>query len=330
MRAMVLAAPRTPLELSDVALPRVAEHQVLLKVRACGVCRTDLHIVDGELDQPKLPLILGHEIVGTVVEVGSQVNELEVGERVGLPWLGWTDQTCRFCQRGQENLCDGALFTGYTLDGGYAEYVVADARYCLRLPERYGDLEAAPLLCAGLIGYRTYRLAGEAAEHIGIYGFGAAAHIVAQVARHQGRQVYAFTRPGDAATQAFARTLGVVWAGGSDEQPPHELDAALIFAPVGALVVAALRATAKGGVVVSGGIHMSDIPSIPYRLLWEERMVRSVANLTRHDGAEFMAIAEQTPIQISVEPFPLEHANEALERLRVGQIRGAAVLSVSN
>jgi len=330
MRAMVLAAPRTPLELSNVALPRVGEHQVLLKVRACGVCRTDLHIVDGELDQPKLPLILGHEIVGTVVEVGSQVNELEVGERVGLPWLGWTDQTCRFCQRGQENLCDGALFTGYTLDGGYAEYVVADARYCLRLPERYGDLEAAPLLCAGLIGYRTYRLAGEAAEHIGIYGFGAAAHIVAQVARHQGRQVYAFTRPGDAATQAFARTLGVVWAGGSDEQPPHELDAALIFAPVGALVVAALRATAKGGVVVSGGIHMSDIPSIPYRLLWEERMVRSVANLTRHDGAEFMAIAEQTPIQISVEPFPLEHANEALERLRVGQIRGAAVLSVSN
>jgi propanol-preferring alcohol dehydrogenase len=330
MRAMVLAAPRTPLELSDVALPRVGEHQVLLKVRACGVCRTDLHIVDGELDQPKLPLILGHEIVGTVVELGSQVHELEEGERVGVPWLGWTDQTCRFCQRGQENLCDGALFTGYTLDGGYAEYVVADARYCLRLPERYSDLEAAPLLCAGLIGYRTYRLAGEAAEHIGIYGFGAAAHIVAQVARHQGRQVYAFTRPGDPATQAFARTLGSVWAGGSDEQPPHELDAALIFAPVGALVVAALRATAKGGVVVSGGIHMSDIPSIPYRLLWEERMVRSVANLTRRDGAEFMAIASQTPIEVSIASFPLEEANEALGRLRAGQIRGAAVLSVSS
>src|SRR5712691_5359235 len=329
MRAMVLRAPRTPLELVNVETPRVGEHQVLLKVRACGVCRTDLHIVDGELDQPKLPLILGHEIVGTVVEVGSQVHELEVGQRVGVPWLGWTDQTCRYCQRGQENLCDGALFTGYTLDGGYADYVVADARYCLRLPKRYGDLEAAPLLCAGLIGYRTYRLAGDAAEHIGIYGFGAAAHMVAQVARHQGRQVYAFTRPGDTSTQAFARTLGAVWAGDSDEQPPHELDAALIFAPVGALVVAALRATGKGGVVVSGGIHMSDIPSFAYRLLWQERMVRSVANLARRDGAEFMAIAAQTPIQISVEPFPLEHANTALERVRAGQIHGAAVLNVA-
>jgi propanol-preferring alcohol dehydrogenase len=293
------------------------------------VCRTDLHIVDGELDQPKLPLILGHEIVGTVVEVGSQVHELPVGQRVGVPWLGWTDQTCRYCQRGQENLCDSALFTGYTLDGGYADYVVADARYCLRLPERYGDLEAAPLLCAGLIGYRTFRLAGDGAEHIGIYGFGAAAHIVTQVARHQGRQVYAFTRPGDASTQDFARTLGAVWAGGSDQQPPHELDAALIFAPVGALVVAALRATAKGGIVVSGGIHMSDIPSFAYRLLWQERMVRSVANLTRRDGAEFMAIAEQAAIEISVEPFPLEEANEALGRLRAGQIRGAAVLRLN-
>ena len=311
-------------------MPGPADEQVLIKVRACGVCRTDLHIVDGELEQPKLPLILGHEIVGTIVEVGTRVDELRVGERVGVPWLGWTDQTCRYCQRGQENLCDGALFTGYTLDGGYAEYLVADARYCLRLPERYGDLEAAPLLCAGLIGYRTYRLAGDAAEHIGIYGFGAAAHIVAQVARHQGRQVYAFTRPGDTATQAFARTLGAVWAGGSDEQPPHQLDAALIFAPVGALVVAALRATAKGGVAVSGGIHMSDIPSFAYRLLWEERMVRSVANLTRRDGAEFMAIADQTPIQISVEPFRLEQANTALEKLRAGQIRGAGVLNLAS
>jgi propanol-preferring alcohol dehydrogenase len=328
MRAILLRAARTPLQLTQVDVPQPGEHQVLLEVRACGVCRTDLHIVDGELDQPKLPLILGHEIVGTVVEVGSQVSDLQVGERVGVPWLGWTDQTCRYCQRGQENLCDAALFTGYTLHGGYADYVVADARYCMRLPERYGDLEAAPLLCAGLIGYRTYRLAGDSAEHIGIYGFGAAAHIVAQVARQQGRQVYAFTRPGDAPTQAFARTLGAVWAGGSDEQPPHELDAALIFAPVGPLVVAALRATAKAGVVVCGGIHMSDIPSFAYRLLWAERMVRSVANLTRRDGAEFMAIAAQTPIQISVESFPLEDANEAVRRLRAGQIHGAAVLNV--
>jgi alcohol dehydrogenase, propanol-preferring len=329
MRAMVFKAVRRPLEPTEITAPQPGARQVLLKVRACGVCRTDLHIVDGELDQPKLPLILGHEIVGSVVGVGSGVTDLRIGERVGVPWLGWTDQSCRYCQRGQENLCDAALFTGYTLDGGYAEYVVADARYCLRLPERYGDLEAAPLLCAGLIGYRTYRLAGDSAEHIGFYGFGAAAHIVAQVAVHQGRQVYAFTRPGDAQTQTFARTLGAVWAGGSDEQPPHELDAALIFAPVGALVVAALRATAKGGVVVSGGIHMSDIPSFAYRWLWHERMVRSVANLTRHDGAEFMTIAEQTPIQISVEPFPLEEANTALSRLRAGQIHGAAVLNLT-
>jgi propanol-preferring alcohol dehydrogenase len=293
------------------------------------VCRTDLHIVDGELDQPKLPLILGHEIVGIVVEVGDAVSDLHVGERVGVPWLGWTDQTCRYCQRGQENLCDNALFTGYTLDGGYAEYVLAEARYCLRLPDRYSDIEAAPLLCAGLIGYRTYRLAGESAEHIGIYGFGAAAHIVAQVAVHQGRRVYAFTRPGDAQTQAFARALGAEWSGGSDEQPPHELDAALIFAPVGGLVVAALRATAKGGVVVSGGIHMSDIPAFAYRWLWNERVVRSVANLTRRDGAEFMALAERTPIQISVESFPLTDANAALERVRAGQVHGAAVLSVA-
>jgi len=326
MRAMVLTAPRTPLELAELAGPRPSERQVLLKVRACGVCRTDLHIFDGELEQPKLPLILGHEIVGIVVEVGSAVNGLKVGERVGVPWLGWTDRSCRYCQRGQENLCDNALFTGYTLDGGYAQYVAADERYCLRLPERYGDLEAAPLLCAGLIGYRTYRLAGDSAQHLGLYGFGAAAHIVAQVAVHQGRQVYAFTRPGDERTQAFARTLGAVWAGGSDEQPPQPLDAALIFAPLGALVVAALGATAKGGVVVSGGIHMTDIPSFAYRLLWHERVVRSVANLTRDDGAQFMTIAAQTALQISVDAFPLPEANEALRRLRAGRIHGAAVL----
>jgi propanol-preferring alcohol dehydrogenase len=292
------------------------------------VCRTDLHIVDGELDRPKLPLILGHEIVASVVQAGDGVAAIHAGERVGVPWLGWTDQTCRYCVRGQENLCDSALFTGYTLDGGYAEYLVADARYCLRLPERYPDLEAAPLLCAGLIGYRTYRMAGESAEHIGIYGFGAAAHIVAQVAVHQGKQVYAFTRAGDATTQDFARRLGAVWAGGSDELPPHALDAALIFAPVGALVVAALRATAKGGVVVSGGIYMSDIPSFSHRLLWEERVVRSVANLTRRDGADFMRVADQVPLQTSVTPYALEDANAALDDLRRGKLQGAAVLRI--
>jgi propanol-preferring alcohol dehydrogenase len=261
------------------------------------------------------------------VRTGADVQDLQAGERVGVPWLGWTDQTCGYCRRGRENLCDGALFTGYTLDGGYAEYLIADERYCLRLPRKYADVEAAPLLCAGLIGYRTLRLAGESAEHVGLYGFGAAAHIVAQVAAHQGKQVYAFTRPGDATTQAFARRLGAAWAGGSDELPPHELDAALIFAPEGPLVVAALRATAKGGVVVSGGIHMSDIPGFPYRLLWEERAIRSVANLTRQDGAEFMRVAEQMPLQTSVTTFGLEDANAALDRLRRGQLEGAAVLT---
>ena len=325
---MVLDAPRSPLQPRDVGVPQPTERQVLLKVLACGVCRTDLHIVDGELDQPKLPLILGHEIVATVVERGSGADLFEPGERVGVPWLGWTDQTCRYCLRDQENLCDAGLFTGYTLDGGYAEYVVADERYCLRLPSKYGHVEAAPLLCAGLIGYRTYRLAGPAAETVGLYGFGAAAHIIAQVAVFEGRQVYAFTRPGDVAGQDFARQLGAVWAGGSDEVPPRPLDAALIFAPVGALLVAALRATAKGGVVVSGGIYMSDIPSFAYRLLWEERVVRSVANLTRHDGRDFMSVAERAPIHTSVQPFALEDANVALERLRHGQIKGAAVLTI--
>jgi propanol-preferring alcohol dehydrogenase len=328
MRAMVLESQRTPLVLKELAVPRPTERQVLLQVRACGVCRTDLHIVDGELEHPKLPLVLGHEIVASVVERGPSAVELQIGERVGMPWLGWTDQTCRYCLRGQENLCDAALFTGYTLDGGYAEYLVADERYCLRLPDRYPDVPAAPLMCAGLIGYRTYRLAGDSAEHIGFYGFGAAAHIIAQIAVHQKRQVYAFTRPGDSQTQAFARQLGAVWAGGSDELPPHPLDAALLFAPVGPLVVAALRATAKGGIVVSGGIYMSDIPSFAYRLLWEERMVRSVANLTRQDGLEFMAIAGEMPIETFVTPFPLEEANEAVRRVRTGQILGAAVLAI--
>jgi propanol-preferring alcohol dehydrogenase len=329
MRAMLLHAPHAPLALAEVERPAPAGHQVLLAVRACGVCRTDLHIVDGELDRPKLPLILGHEIVATVVERGAAARDFEVGERVGVPWLGWTDQTCRYCLRGQENLCDTALFTGYTLDGGYAEYVVADERYCLRVPSKYADVEAAPLLCAGLIGYRTYRLGGASAERVGIYGFGAAAHIVAQVAVHQGRQVYAFTRPGDAATQEFARGLGAVWAGGSDELPPDPLDAALIFAPVGALMNAALRATATGGVVVSGGIYMSDIPAFAYRLLWEERELRSVANLTRDDGREFMRVAERAPIHTSVASFALGDANEALDRLRHGQLRGAAVLNIA-
>jgi alcohol dehydrogenase, propanol-preferring len=326
MRAMLLRAARAPLELVELDTPRPSGRQVLLEVSACAVCRTDLHIVDGELDRPKLPLVLGHQIVGTVVARGEDAIMLHVGERVGVPWLGWTDQTCRYCRRGQENLCDAALFTGYTLDGGYAEYTVADERYCLRLPPRYDDVHAAPLLCAGLIGFRTYRLAGDAAERIGFYGFGAAAHIVAQVATLQGKQVYAFTRPGDERGQSFARHLGAVWAGGSDELPPEPLDAALIFAPVGALVVEALRAVAKGGVVVSGGIHMSDIPSFPYRLLWEERVVRSVANLTRRDGADFMDLAERLPLETSVTTFELSEANTALDRLRHGQLEGAAVL----
>jgi propanol-preferring alcohol dehydrogenase len=323
---MVLDAPRTPLVARDLPLPAPAPREVVIEMRACGVCRTDLHVVDGELSDPKLPLVLGHEVVGRVVDTGSEVTRLQVGERVGVPWLGWTDGDCRYCVSHRENLCDRARFTGYTVDGGYAEYLVADERYCLRLPEGYTDLEAAPLLCAGLIGYRTYRLAGADVEHLGIYGFGAAAHIVAQVAVADGRQVYAFTRPGDAAGQAFARRLGAVWAGGSDATPPQPLDAALIFAPVGALVVEALRATARGGSVVSGGIHMSDIPSFPYRLLWEERSVRSVANLTRADGAAFMDVAARARLQVAVEPFPLTSANAALERLRSGGLHGAAVL----
>lgn len=328
MRAMVLEAPKRPLREMELPVPQPAADQVLIRVQACGVCRTDLHIVDGELTQPKLPLVLGHQIVGTVATKGTQVDQFEVGDRIGVPWLGHTDGTCRYCQRGQENLCDHPLFTGYTLDGGFAEYALAYQQYSFHLPESYTDIDVAPLLCAGLIGYRTYRLAGEHVGRLGIYGFGAAAHIVAQVAEHQGSQVYAFTKPGDAQAQEFARRLGAVWAGGSDEMPPEKLDAALIFAPVGPLIPAALRATAKGGIVVSGGIHMSDIPSFPYSLLWEERVIRSVANLTRRDGEEFLKVAPQVPVKTEVEIFPLQQANEALDRLRRGQLQGAAVLKV--
>jgi len=322
VRAMVLHEQRTPLRLEDRPVPEPGPGQVLLRVRACAVCRTDLHIVDGELPRPKLPVIPGHQIVATV-EQGDR--RFAAGERVGVPWLGWTDGTCRFCRTGRENLCDQARFTGYDLDGGYAEMALADERYCFPVPDSYDDLQAAPLLCAGLIGYRTLRFAGDA-ERIGLYGFGAAAHLIAQVAVHQGRRVFAFTRPGDAEGQRFARELGAVWAGGSDEKPPDELDAALIFAPVGALVPVALRATSKGGTVVAGGIHMSDIPSFPYEMLWGERSVRSVANLTRRDGEEFLLLAGQTKLRVEVQRFPLEEANAALQALRQGQVRGAAVL----
>jgi len=329
MQAMVLEAPGRPLRLLEVPVPRPGPEQVLIRVRACGVCRTDLHIVDGELTEPKLPLILGHEIVGTVAALGAKVKKFRVGDLIGVPWLGYTCGRCRYCRGGRENLCDSPKFTGYTLDGGYAPYTVAHQQYTFHLPEGYGMAEAAPLLCAGLIGYRSYRLAGEGVERLGIYGFGAAAHITIQVAVHRGQQVYGFTRPGDTETQEFARRLGAVWAGGSDEKPPEELDAAIIFAPVGALVPAALRATCKGGVVVCGGIHMSDIPSFPYDILWGERLVRSVANLTREDGEEFLALAPKVPIKTEVQTFPLEDANEALNLLRSGRITGAAVLVVS-
>lgn len=329
MRAAILEAPGSPLRIAEVPTPTPKSRQVLLRVRACGVCRTDLHIVDGELTQPKLPLILGHQIVGTAVAIGNEVRRFKVGERLGVPWLGSTCRYCRYCTSGRENLCDSAQFTGYQLDGGYGEYAVADEQFCFSLPSNYPDLQAAPLLCAGLIGYRSYRLAGEA-ERLGFYGFGAAAHILIQVARHRGQQVYAFTRPGDAAAQQFARDLGAVWAGDSNQSPPKPLDAAIIFAPVGSLVPAALKAVSRGGTVVCAGIHMSDIPAFPYRLLWEERVVRSVANLTRQDGEEFLALAPQIPIQTQVEAFPLTAANEALKALRSGRIRGAAVLVVSN
>jgi propanol-preferring alcohol dehydrogenase len=324
MRAMVLDAPGTELRLADLPVPEPAEGEVLVEVAACAVCRTDLHVVDGELPDPKLPLVPGHQIVGRVVEGGGH---FESGERIGIPWLGWTDGDCRYCRSGRENLCDRGRFTGYQLDGGYAEYAIADERFCFPLPESYSDVHAAPLLCAGLIGYRSLRLAGDV-ERLGLYGFGASAHLVAQVARHQGRRVFAFTRVGDEEGQRFARSLGAEWAGGSDERPPEELDAAIIFAPVGTFVPVALKALAKGGVVVCAGIHMSDIPSFPYELLWGERAVRSVANLTRLDGEEFLGVAPQVPVRTEVEVLPLEHANEALRRLRAGEIRGSAVLTL--
>jgi propanol-preferring alcohol dehydrogenase len=325
MRAMILESPRTPLR--EVRLPRPVPGpgQLLLKVTACAVCRTDLHVVDGELPDPKLPLIPGHEIVGKVAGFGKGASAFPIGIRVGVPWLGWTCGECRYCRAGHENLCEKARFTGYTLDGGYAEYVVADERFCFALPDSYSDAHAAPLLCAGLIGYRSLVKAGDG-ENLGIYGFGAAAHIVCQVARHQGRKIFAFTRPGDHKAQDFARSLGAVWAGGSTDNPPEQLDAAMIFASSGELVPQALRATVRGGTVVCGGIHMSDIPSFPYDILWQERTVCSVANLTRRDGKDFMAMASEVPIQTSIQTFPLSEANEALGSLRSGKLTGAAVL----
>jgi propanol-preferring alcohol dehydrogenase len=324
---MVLAAARTPLEPRDALEPDLGHGQVLIDVSVCGVCRTDLHVVDGELTEPKLPLIPGHQVVGSVLAVGPGVDGLAEGDRVGVPWLGWTDGVCRYCRSGRENLCDAAQFTGYNRDGGYAERCVADHRFCLRIPPGYPDVQAAPLLCAGLIGYRALRAAGDA-ERIGLYGFGASAHIVTQVARHEGRRVFAFTRGGDDAGQRFARQLGAEWAGDAQKPGPEELDAAIIFAPVGELVPAALRATAKGGVVVCAGIHMSDIPSFPYSILWEERQLRSVANLTRRDGHEFLELAPRIPVRTETQTYPLDQANRALDDLRSGHIRGAAVLLV--
>ena len=325
MRAMILDAPGWPLREATIPIPVPQAGQVLLRVRACGVCRTDLHVADGELAHPKLPLILGHEIVGIVQARATGAERFPVGSRVGVPWLGWTCGECAYCRSALENLCDRARFTGYQLDGGYAEYAIADERFCFAIPDGYDDLKAAPLLCAGLIGYRALVAAG-AGERLGIYGFGAAAHLVTQVARFQGRRVFAFTRPGDAAAQEFARSLGAAWAGASDKPAPEPLDAAIIFAPVGALVPVALRAVAKGGTVVCAGIHMSDVPAFPYEILWGERVVRSVANLTRKDGEEFLALAPHVPVRTEVEPYELERANVALERMRAGNVRGAAVL----
>jgi alcohol dehydrogenase, propanol-preferring len=327
MRAMVLEQVRQPLVLRKRTVPEPGPGQVLLEIRACAVCRTDLHVVDGELPHPKLPLIIGHQIVGRAIRLGDRVSRISAGARVGVPWLGWTDDVCPYCLAGQENLCVQARFTGYTLDGGYAEYAVADERFCIPTPESYSDTEAAPLLCAGLIGYRSLVRAG-GGKRLGIYGFGAAAHIMAQVAIYQGREIYAFTRPGDERGQQFARSLGATWAGGSGQRPPEELDAAIIFAPVGALVPAALAAVRPGGTVVCGGIHMSDVPSFPYELLWGERSICSVANLTRKDAEEFMKIAPKVPVRTTTQSFPLEQANEALERLRGGQLEGAAVLNI--
>jgi alcohol dehydrogenase, propanol-preferring len=327
MQAMVLERQREPLRLTEVPDPRPGAGQVLISVRACGVCRTDLHILDGDLERPKLPLVPGHQIVGTVLEGGEGAERFAPGQRVGVPWLGWTCGECRYCRSGRENLCERACFTGYDLDGGYAELAVADERFCFPVPEGYPDQQAAPLLCAGLIGYRALRLVGDA-ERIGFYGFGASAHILCQVAAHQGRRVFAFTREGDEEDQAFARGLGAEWAGSSDQAPPEELDGAIVFAPVGALMTAALRASAKGARIVSAGIHMSDIPSFPYEQLWGERTLGSVANLTRQDGEEFLALAPQVPVRTEVEVRPLDGANEALDSIRDGSLRGAAVLAI--
>jgi propanol-preferring alcohol dehydrogenase len=336
MRAMVLDKPQQPLQLRDIEKPRPAKGQLLVRIATCAVCRTDLHVVDGELPDPKLPLIPGHQIVGYVEEVGPEIpssfgiraSSFAIGDRVGIPWLGWTDGECAYCRSNRENLCDRARFTGYTIDGGYAEFTVAHARFCFHLPDRYDDVEVAPLLCAGLIGYRSYRRTADA-RRLGIYGFGNAAHLIAQVALHEGRDLFVFTRPGDMETQQSAKVLGALWAGGSDEMPPEKLDAAIIFASVGPLVPAALRALAKGGIVVCGGIHMSDIPSFPFADLWEERVITSVANLTRRDGEEFFDIAPRVPIKTNTETFPLEEANIALDQFRSGELKATAVLAIT-
>ena len=328
MRAMVLDKPKHPLELCDVPKPKPGRGQLLVRVSTCAVCRTDLHVVDGELPDPKLPLILGHQIVGRVEQIGRGNLNFAIGDRVGIPWLGWTDGDCVYCRSGRENLCDNARFTGYTIDGGYAEFTVADARYCFHLPDKYDDVEVAPLLCAGLIGYRSYRKTGDA-RRLGIYGFGNAAHLIAQLAVYEGRELFAFTRPGDKVTQQGAKELGAAWAGGSDEMPPEKLDAAIVFASVGPLVPAALRAVARGGVVVCGGIHMTDIPSFPYAYLWEERVITSVANLTRQDGEKFFEIAPRVPVRTRTETFLLEEANTALDQFRTGKLSATAVLTIA-
>jgi len=325
MRAMVLERQRQSLRRMELPRPTPGPGQVLVAVEACGVCRTDLHVLDGDLPDPALPLVLGHEVVGVVRERGRGAERFEIGMRVGIPWLGWTCGVCPYCRAGRENLCERAGFHGYTLDGGFAEFSVADERYCFPIPTTTPSDRAAPLLCAGLIGYRSLRAAGDA-RRLGLYGFGAAAHIVAQIARAEGREVFAFTRPGDTASQAFARRLGVAWAGSSDEAPPEPLDAAILFAPVGALVPAALRAVDRGGTVVCAGIHMSDIPAFPYAWLWQERVVRSVANLTRRDGDEFFSLLARVPVATEVTPYPLDEANRALDDLRAGRLEGAAVL----
>ena len=329
MEAMVMEQARQPLVLKTIPVPSPAERQVLVKVIACGVCRTDLHILDGELSQPKLPLIIGHEIIGIIAKKGKEVVNLNEGDIVGIPWLGYTCGKCKYCNKGKENLCENALFTGYTIDGGYAEYTVAYERYCFPIAEQYANASGSPLLCAGLIGYRSYSMIGNHVTKLGIYGFGAAAHILIQLAIYQGKKIYAFSREGDKEAQSFALKLGASWAGSSSQSPPEKLDAAIIFAPVGDLVPKALRDVDKGGVIVCGGIHMSDIPSFPYKILWEERMIRSVANLTRQDGEEFLRMAPEIPIKTEIQTFPLSEANEALNNLRNGKVRGAAVLTMT-